>query len=82
VTPLDVHLVALDVLEAALQAGDVATAVDPMRSDLEVLSRDDLIRVAMAVAAESTLILTPRRDRPRLLDRVQRRRLHVMVDGA
>lgn len=77
--PRDVQLVAYDVIEAALVAGAAESAVEAMRLELEVLSREDLLRVAMAIAAEATLVLTPRVDRPRLLDRTQRRRLHVMV---
>lgn len=78
---LDVYLVALDALEAALQAGELAAAVEAVRPDLEVLSREDLLRVAMAIAAESALVLTPKAERPRFRDRLQRRRLHVMVSG-
>ena len=80
-TPYDVHLVAYDVLEAALTAGTIETAIEPMRLELEVLSRDDLIR-AMAIAAESTLALTLRVDRPKLAERLGRRRPIAMMAGS
>jgi hypothetical protein len=46
-----------------------------------VLSREDLIRVVLAVAVEA-VELTPPTYRPRLLERVQRRRLVVMIGGS
>lgn len=81
-TPYDVHLVAYDVLEAVLTADTVEEALEPMRLELEVLSREDLIRVAMAIAAESTRVLTPRVDRPRFAERLSRRRLIAMMAGS
>jgi hypothetical protein len=75
----DVVLRALDVLEAALTAGSIETAVEPVRLELEVLDRPELLRVAMAIASEATVVLTLPRDRGRMRDRLQRRRLNVMV---
>ena len=77
----DAHLVAYDVLEAALTAGHPDRAWAPVREELEVLDRDSLLSVAVALTVEATLILPARGDRRRLLDRLQRRRLTVMVDG-
>lgn len=79
--PLEVHLVALDVLEAALMASTIDEVVCAAKPDLEVLSREDLIRVAMAVGVEAVQA-TPCSHRPPLRQRVQGRRLIVMMDGS
>lgn len=77
----DAHLVAFDALEAALTAGHPDRAWTPVREELEVLDRDSLLSVAIALTVEATLMILPSAaDRRRLLDRVQRRRLTVMVD--
>lgn len=73
-----VHLVAYDLLEVALEAGSIGDAIEPLQRDLEVLPRDELVRVAMALAVEATLRLTPAGERPRLAERVQKARLHAM----
>lgn len=80
-TPLEVHLRVLDVLEAALSASTVENLVAAAKPDLEVLSREDLIRVVMAVGAE-VVHVTALSGRPRVLEQVQRRRLAVMMDGS
>lgn len=77
-----VHLVAYDVLEAALEAGTVEAAVGPMRLELEVLSREELLRVAMALAVEATLKLPRAADRARLRERLGQARLHAMMAGS
>jgi hypothetical protein len=69
------------VVEATLVAGTPQAAWSPVREELEVLDRDSLLSVAIALTVEAALILPVRGDRARLLDRVQRRRLTVMVDG-
>lgn len=79
--PREAHLVALDVLEAALSASTVEDLVAAAKPDLEVLSREDLIRVVMAVGAE-VVHVTAMPGRPRVLAEVQRRRLAVMMDGS
>jgi hypothetical protein len=85
VKPHEAHLVALDVLEAALSASTgadpVADLVAAAKPDLEVHSREDLIRVVMAVAAEAVQAV-PRSQRPLVGVQVQRRRLVVMMDGS
>ena len=73
---------AYDVLEAALLAGKPEAAWAPMREELEVLDRDSLLSVAIALTVEATLIVTPKVDQLRMRDRVQRRRLMVMVDDS
>lgn len=73
-TPAEVHLRAYEVLEAVLDAGTGDAAIEPLRAELEVLSREDLIRVASAIAAESVLVLTPARDRTQLQARLVKRR--------
>lgn len=73
-----VHLIALDLLESAAMAGDVLTAVEAMRPDIEVMEREDLVRLAMALAVESGIKLTPLGvERVRLLDRIQHSRLEA-----
>lgn len=79
--PYEAHLVALDVLEVALSASTVEDLVAAAKSDLEVLSREDLIRVVMAMGAE-VVHVTALSGRPRVLAEVQRRRLVVMLDGS
>ena len=66
-------------LEEALRAGTIEAAVEPMRLGLEVLSRDDVIRVAMAIAVESASVLTPTKERPRFSERLGQRRLGAMA---
>lgn len=79
--PHEAHLVALDVLEAALSASTVEDLVAAAKPDLEVLSREDLIRVVMAMGAE-VVHVTAMPGRQRVLEQVQRRRLAVMMDGS
>ncbi|MBS45227.1 MAG: hypothetical protein CMH83_19060 [Nocardioides sp.] len=74
----EVVLRAYEVIEAALDAGDHDSAVPRMRAELEVLDRESLLRVAMAIAGETALVLIPRKDRRRLQIRIQQRRLGVM----
>lgn len=81
-TPADAVLKAYDVLDSALAAGTVEEAVGPVRADLEVLDRDDLLRVATALAVESTVRLTPRTDRPLLRERIGRARIATMWAGS
>jgi hypothetical protein len=78
----DVHVVTYDVLDAAVSAGSILDAITAVRGDLEVLSREDLVRVAMALAVETTQKLIPPVDRPRFRDRLDRARLSVMWSGA
>jgi hypothetical protein len=79
---IDVHMAAYDAFEAALAARTIEAAIEPIRHVLEVLDREDLLRVAMALAVEATLRLTPPAERGRLLDRVQRARLETMLAGS
>ena len=81
-TPHEVHLKAYDVLEAALQAGTVEDAIEPMRAELEVLSRDELVRVAMALTVEAALKLQRPADRARLARLLQQSRLEAMLAGS
>jgi hypothetical protein len=81
VTPLEAHLAALDVLEAGLLSASVDDLVERARPDLEVRSREDLIRVVLAVGAEVRRSV-PRGQRAVVLAGVQRRRLAVMMDGS
>ena len=78
-TPVEVHLKALEVLEAAAEAGEVEPAVAAMRLELEVLSREDLIRVAMALAVECALVIPGPAGRPGFRQRLGIRRTAVMV---
>lgn len=72
------HLRALDVLESAMaERPDPAALLEQHRPDLEVLSRDDLIRVVVAVAVEASVV-TGRTSRPRVRDRLAQRRLNAM----
>jgi hypothetical protein len=75
----EVILVAYDVLEAALAAPNVEDAIAAMRPELEVRSREDLIRVAMALVGESAFFMQSPADRVRMLGRLQMRRLEAMV---
>jgi hypothetical protein len=79
---LDLHLKAYDLMETALDASSVCDAIANVRADLEVLDRDTLLRVALAVTVESTWRLTPVVDRPRLRDRLQRARVRVLWEGS
>lgn len=79
---LEVHLKAYDVFEAVLVAGTVEAAIAPVRTELEVLPREELIRVAMALAVEGVLKLPSPPDRVRLLKRVQFARLQTMWAGS
>lgn len=81
-TSIEVHLKAYDLLEAALQAGSVEAAIEPLRLDLEVLEREDLVRVATALAVETGLRLASPAERPRLLRRVQQARVAAMWAGS
>jgi hypothetical protein len=74
-----VILLAYDVLEAALGAATVEDAIAAMRPELEVRSRDDLIRVAMALVGETTFFMQSPVDRARLLRLLRVRRLEAMV---
>jgi len=78
----DAVLKAYDALEAAARAGSIDEAVDAVRPDLEVLSREDLLRVALVLAVEPGQRLVPRADRSRLLERLQRMRLKAMWAGS
>lgn len=80
-TPLEAHLAAIDVLEAALTSATVEDLVVAAKPDLEVHSREDLIRVVLAVAVEVRRSV-PRSQRSHVLAAVQRRRLAVMMDGS
>lgn len=75
----DVKLKALELLELAMTAESAQAAVGPLRLDLEVLPRDELVRVAIALAVEATWILPHKVDRPRLAERLGRHRLMLMV---
>jgi hypothetical protein len=81
-TPEAVHLVAYDLLEAALDAGTVEAAVEPLRAELEVLPREELVRVAMALAVEGALQLPGKAGRARLAQRIQHARLNAMWAGS
>lgn len=76
---VDVVLRSCDLLETAVVAPDLGTAMAAMRLELEVLSRDDLMLVASVLAWESTRVLTQSVDRARFRERVGRRRLNAMV---
>lgn len=78
---LEAHLAAIDVLEAGLRSATVDDLVEAARPDLEVRSREDLLRVVLAVAVEVRRVV-PRSQRSHVLAAVQQRRLAVMMDGS
>lgn len=80
-TPIEIHLAALDVLEAALTESSMEELIAKTRPDLEVLSREDLIGVATVVGAEARGA-SMRMNVPLMLERVQQRRLVAMMDGS
>lgn len=81
-TSVEVHMKAYDVLEAALLAGSVEAAIEPVRAELEVLARGELVRVAMALAVEAVLKLPPTMERPKLAKRIERARAEAMWAGS
>lgn len=81
-TPIEAHLKAYDLLDMALKARTSGKSVEAMRPDLEVLPREDLVMVAMALTVEAALVLTPRAERGRLHRRVQARRVEAMWAGS
>lgn len=80
-TGLDAMLVALAVLESALDAKGPKAAFEVVHGDLEVLDHATLARVAAAIVVESTWVMPPRTMRRAVRERVQRRRLTLMVNG-
>lgn len=73
-----VTLLAYDVLRSALEAGGTASAIEAARSKLDGLTRDEVARVATAVAVESMRRLTPAGDRAQLVSRLERARVEAM----
>lgn len=66
---LDVHLKAYDLMELSLASATLREAIEQVRADLEVLDRETLLRVALAVTIESTWRFAPGVDRQRLRER-------------
>lgn len=75
---LATHLRALDLLEVALSTPKVEDAWPELQADLEVWPREDLIRLAMALAVEAR-VLTPVAQRPAFRKRLEVRRLQTMT---
>lgn len=76
---VSVILAAFDLLDLAFEAQSVPEAIAELKLDLEVLPRERLVRVAMALAIEPFLVVMPPVDRLRFRERLQRRRLMLMV---
>jgi hypothetical protein len=81
-TSAEVVLRALDLVEQALAAESNEAAIEAVRPDLEVLSRDDLVLVAMAVAVETSRRWVPPMYRAALAQRLQRVRVELMWAGS
>lgn len=81
-TPVELHLKAYELFDAALDAGTVEAAIEALRPELEVLPREELVRLAMALTVEGALKLTPPTDRPRLAKRIGHARLTAMWAGS
>lgn len=78
-SPEDVLLRAYDVVESALAADGQVAAAATVRADLGVLTREELLRVAVALAVEVPRVLVPASVRARLLARLEQRRVRVIV---
>ena len=71
---LDVMARAYELLDVSLAAEDTNAAAAAVLADLEVLPREELVRIALAVVVEVTHSLPQGVDRVRLKDRVAVRR--------
>lgn len=79
---VDVHLAAMDVLDVALDGRPLPHEVlARVRPDLEVLSRDDLMRVLATVAANVSFAIGSTH-RSYVRQQVSRMRLKAMLDGS
>ena len=79
---VDVHLAAMDVLDVAFAGRPTPKEVlDEVRADLEVLAREDLIRVLATVAADASFAAGEAR-RPRMRERLSKMRLEAMLEGS
>ena len=72
------HLKAQDLLRTALTASTMDQAWPALRADLEVLPREVLATVAMALVAEARVVVG-RRDVEAALRRLEHRVLETMV---
>lgn len=70
---------AQEVLAAALEADRIEEAWDPMRLDLEMHSREELVLIAMALATEAVRLI-PRGSRTRAIVRLEDRRRATLED--
>jgi hypothetical protein len=71
---LDVLARAYELLETSLAEDDRPAAASAVLADLEVLPREELVRIAMVVVVEATHTLAKGADRVRLRDQVALRR--------
>jgi hypothetical protein len=80
--PVDLHLKAMDVLDVALAGRpDPAALRELVGADLEVLEREDLVRLVAVVVADVSLAIGPR-TRPDVRRRLGRMRLEAMWQGS
>lgn len=70
-------LQAYDLLELSMTAPTGPDAIRDVRAELEVMPREQLLQVALAITVEATNVLTHSADRPRFLRRLQHFRLEA-----
>ena len=78
----EVVLRALELVGAALAAESEDAAIEVLRPDLEVLSREDLILVALALAVDIPRRRVPEAHRRKLAQRVEHARLEITWAGS
>lgn len=78
----DVVAAALRLVSVALRAESSEAAVSAVRADVEVLSREDLVRVVTALAVDIPLHRVPVAHRAKLLQRVERGIDRAMLETA
>jgi hypothetical protein len=82
VTDRDLVIKALQIVSASLAAESEAEAIPMVRADLEVLSREDLLLVALVLATDIPWRRVPAAHRAKLRQRVDHSLLEISWVGS